>query len=327
MRAVVDGDGLIYRAAAATEKRWYEVDRWGHDTAKFDGKTGLKDAEAYCEEVGAEYDAIKSCRDAEPESHARHLLNVMMKNIKNSLDENGHHISDVIIGNSNGGGNFRFEVNPAYKANRPPRPINFQAVREQIMLRWGAWECDVNIETDDAVAMECDGNQALVVSQDKDFLQVVAPMFDWVNGKLTSAPSQEEADFNLAVQLLIGDSTDNIQANLRKLNRAEVDAVLQLLENKRSMASIARDMNISPSSIKTIKSKKNLDPLGYGDFGKVAATKYLNEHGGDPIKAAIEKYEHIHGDKGMAELTKVGTQVYLLRDMNDSFTRFLEVLA
>jgi DNA polymerase-1 len=106
--------------------------------------------------------------------------------------------------------NFRYEVDPTYKANRKGarKPLCYAVVREMANEHYN---CVVkpNLEADDVLGimatMPGGTYQRIIVSQDKDMKTI--PTTVW-NGKELLHVTEEEADYNHMYQTLIGDMTD-----------------------------------------------------------------------------------------------------------------------
>ena len=114
-----------------------------------------------------------------------------------------------------GKGNFRYEVakTAPYKGNRKDvvKPTNLPAAREHLINKWGA-VVSQGEEADDLIAMSAvkgDPDSTVIVSQDKDFLQVPCWMFNFVKNewKLTGV---DEGNKFFYTQILTGDRADHI---------------------------------------------------------------------------------------------------------------------
>lgn len=117
--------------------------------------------------------------------------------------------ADVVIALS-GSDNWRKGLEPQYKANRKNvrKPVVFNPLRDFIRNRWEVLEED-GLEADDLLGLNA-GRVDILCSSDKDLLTVPGRHFnpnkpeDGIR-KVT----EREADYNLLVQALTGDSTDN----------------------------------------------------------------------------------------------------------------------
>ena len=133
----------------------------------------------------------------------------------------------VIVAMDSRGKSFRKDLYPEYKANRPPAPpdLHQQMVRvREIAEAWGMSPIEApGFEADDVIATlvaqaRSKGRRVVIVSADKDLLQLVGPdvvMYDTMRDKVFGA---EETREKLGVEpsqvrdllALMGDSSDNV---------------------------------------------------------------------------------------------------------------------
>lgn len=319
MYAAIDGDGFIYAAASAVQSRWYEVN--GH---KFDGQTGLLEARAFCDDqrpmIPHQY--IENKTEAEPAAHAIHSLNCMIKRLKADLADEGVTEMEIFIGHSDSYKNFRFNHNPQYKANRPPKPIRFKEVRDAMVKRHGATISAPDLETDDEVAIAALENNGIIVSVDKDFNQIPAPRWDWKKREWANVlETPQWHDYELCKQLLTGDATDNIKTGLYKFGPHDVAVVHDMRLRKFSLAKIAKELGCGTTAVKQMLKLEVTD--SYGNIGPAFADKLLSKFD-NPHHAVLHQYHKcfsIHADEN---LKRVGNQIYLLRDLDDSFDNYFE---
>lgn len=118
-----------------------------------------------------------------------------------------------------GGSNFRKEIDPLYKANRPTEPIKWRReCHEHLIEKWGAIETD-GYEADDAVGCEqrYDGS-TIICGIDKDLLMIAGKHYQWpivraghvVREEMFHDVSPEDGMRKFFIQALTGDTTDNI---------------------------------------------------------------------------------------------------------------------
>lgn len=117
-----------------------------------------------------------------------------------------------------GDNNFRYKINPAYKANRKDlvRPVHLQSCREYLVVNWGANVTD-GYEADDALAMT-QTEETVICSIDKDMLQVPGKHYSWpiirkgvvIRDHIFTEVSELEGLKFFYKQMLIGDSSDNV---------------------------------------------------------------------------------------------------------------------
>lgn len=110
-----------------------------------------------------------------------------------------------------GSENFRYQIYPEYKANRRdlPRPQHLQAVREFLVLKWGADVTD-GYEADDAIGVVCSETSGSVcASIDKDLLQLPGEHYNFVTRQFQTVDVLDGWR-NFYQQLILGDKADNI---------------------------------------------------------------------------------------------------------------------
>lgn len=133
-------------------------------------------------------------------------LEGMLKRIFERFDTDDHVLT------FSGPNNFRYEVDPAYKANRKGarKPMCYAAVRELCDEHYNTLVMD-GLEADDVMgilATKPGAAQRIIVSQDKDMKTIPATIW---TGQDLLVVSEAEADYNHLYQTLIGDSTDSVK--------------------------------------------------------------------------------------------------------------------
>lgn len=123
-----------------------------------------------------------------------------------------------------GSNNFRYKVNPEYKANRKdvPKPKWLEACRTHLVTEWKASVTDGN-EADDelGIAFNKSPDNSIIVSLDKDLLQIPGRHYSWeISGSNRGTQwtrsaelrtiGEREGLFNFYWQLVMGDKSDNI---------------------------------------------------------------------------------------------------------------------
>lgn len=107
---------------------------------------------------------------------------------------------------------FRHQVSPSYKAKRTGgKPRYFKEVRQYLIDEWGAEQVE-GLEADDLCGIYQE-DDTIVVSEDKDTLQLHGNHYRISRTKQNYFlyVTQEEAWRNFFVQLLCGDTSDNIE--------------------------------------------------------------------------------------------------------------------
>lgn len=109
-----------------------------------------------------------------------------------------------------GGENWRKALEPQYKANRKKvrKPVVLNPLRDFIRSRWDVLEED-GLEADDLLGLNAN-RVDILCSSDKDLMTVPGRHFNPNKPEEgIRKVSEREADYNLLVQALTGDSTDN----------------------------------------------------------------------------------------------------------------------
>ena len=199
---VIDGDSILYRCGFAAQHKIYECD--GLD---FSSKKELNNYEKLPRSIPFEY---TSRIDVEPVENA---LSNVKHTILSILSDTEAADYKVYISSNTPTFRDKLATIKPYKGNRidNAKPIHYDACKQYIMDVWGAKEC-FGIEADDAVAIDGTVNEGIIVSNDKDLLQVPGLHFNWTK------PENGVFEINAAealhykyIQILAGDATDNIQ--------------------------------------------------------------------------------------------------------------------
>ena len=108
-----------------------------------------------------------------------------------------------------GKGNFRYTLDPTYKANRDPskRPYQLANLREYLVDFWSA-EISEGCEADDLMGL-AHGENTVICSNDKDLKTIVGYNYNFVTDTLEYIDEQQ-ALTNFYIQMLIGDKADNV---------------------------------------------------------------------------------------------------------------------
>ena len=113
-----------------------------------------------------------------------------------------------------GPNNFRYTINPEYKANRKDveKPKHLGICRDFIMKFYNGVMCD-GFEADDAMGIaQCKQETkepTVICSIDKDMLMIPGYHYNFVKNEFSQV-SELEGIKQLYRQMIIGDSTDNI---------------------------------------------------------------------------------------------------------------------
>jgi DNA polymerase-1 len=140
--------------------------------------------------------------EAEPEEIALLRTEGMMKEILEG--------STSFVCYLTGPNNFRYKINPEYKANRKdkPKPIHLPICREYLIDQYNAVVTD-GYEADDALGM-AQTNDSVIFSIDKDLLMIPGCHFNFVT-KTYKEVDELEGLKAFYRSMLIGDTSDNIR--------------------------------------------------------------------------------------------------------------------
>lgn len=217
MRLLIDGDGPLYKACFGAQHIWYNV------LLKGEEEYGTVARFRYKKEAVRWINGEDDVYIIEPETELEDV-DAAIHNVKSIL---GTMLSltrtrdyTIYIG---GQGNYRYTIDPEYKANRKPRPHHYDAVKRFLIEEEGAVVVD-GMEVDDACSIEQYKDYRLVLegahpmgkpytmiaSIDKDLDMVPGWHYNW-NKQLKYFITEEEGIKNFYLQLLTGDKqTDNI---------------------------------------------------------------------------------------------------------------------
>jgi DNA polymerase I len=111
-----------------------------------------------------------------------------------------------------GSNNFRYKIFPAYKKNRPAKHPIIDVLNKYLVDNFGAIESH-NAESDDYAFSYSQlpeyKNRTIICSVDKDLLQIPGIHYDYQKNKFHHI-SEEDARYNLAIQMIMGDAADGI---------------------------------------------------------------------------------------------------------------------
>jgi len=197
---LIDADTHAYRAAAATDGRYYLIDGF---TEEYKYK---KNCVIACHTMGLDPKTDISIHyRPEPDTHALKILDESLKEF------DGRTAEYFVTGKTN----FRYRVAPDYKGNRTGRRPENLSVCKQYLLNKGA-KLDEDLEADDLVIIRAKQLDKLnipwvIVGCDKDLKQIDGHFYDPFKKKSTMV-SRGAAKRNLWKQIATGDSTDNIRS-------------------------------------------------------------------------------------------------------------------
>jgi 5'-3' exonuclease len=139
-----------------------------------------------------------------------------------------------------GSHNFRYDINPEYKANRKDKidPKYRQDAKAYLIEVYGAILCD-GIEADDALGI-AQGEDTVICSIDKDLLQVPGNHYNWRKDIFTVV-SELDGLRSFYRQLLTGDRTDNI-FGIRGIGDVKSARYIDHLETELEMFQVVQDL-------------------------------------------------------------------------------------
>lgn len=205
-----DGDLLVYRAGFAAEKMHYYIEVEGEDQ-HFATK---RDAVAFCEEHELDLSRIEGQRIVEPLKNALYNVKSLVSTALGSLGVPPEDMRMYLSGPDN----YRNGVATLkpYKGNRDPdhKPVHGPKIKEYMERRFDA-TYSVNEEADDVVGyshyamFKEDPYSSVIISVDKDLDMIPGLHYNFVKDE-SYFMTEEAADRFFHIQLLTGDSTDNI---------------------------------------------------------------------------------------------------------------------
>jgi hypothetical protein len=210
--------------------------------AEFSKFSYKKEAEDYAERTTRNTNAtyhIWSRKDIRPVQEALQITKACLDDAIAAIEDK-YGQSEVHIFLS-GKKNFRdsLAVTKPYKGNRSdtPKPVHYEAIGDYLRAVRGAVETSGH-EADDEIgirAVEAKERQQeyIVVSNDKDLDQIAGKHYDWIKKEFyTVSPKEAKTQFYL--QVLQGDSTDNIPG-LPGIGPSKAAAALEGLKSPAEM--------------------------------------------------------------------------------------------
>tara|TARA_R110002020_G_scaffold262081_1_gene476399 strand:+ start:712 stop:1551 length:840 start_codon:yes stop_codon:yes gene_type:complete len=211
MKALIDGDIILYRCGFAAQSKVYNLSlpSYAGEIPKFKYK---KDMLAWKKENGQDNVEFSVVVDTviEPVENALNNVKTVLKDIEGYLSNRFDDVEmEVYLSSSL---NYRDDVATirVYKGNRDPshKPHWYNEIKEYLKTVWKATE-EEHLEADDILA-KLQSNNSCIVTTDKDLDQVSGWHYNWVKDILYEI-STSQAIHSKYVQILTGDSTDNIE--------------------------------------------------------------------------------------------------------------------
>ena len=137
--------------------------------------------------------------------------------------------SEFVLATS-GRRNFRKTLYPTYKANRGQKPELYQALHDHIKTVFSnKWYTHDQLEADDLLGIMATNGRVtnpIICSIDKDMLSVPGWHYNWDKDSWPTFVSEEEANYNWLMQLLMGDSTDCIEG-MKGIGKAKAKKLIE----------------------------------------------------------------------------------------------------
>jgi 5'-3' exonuclease len=236
MKVLVDSDSLLYQAGFASQRKEYIVKHDGELIGQFD-KKGL---DSYlvrcCQSVypcGDEFKFdIEIVEVTEPLALAIARLMVMVKDIEDATK--GDEYVYVLTG-----GNFRYEIDPQYKANRKAdKPLLYGFLKGWLLT---SKPCVLTTayEADDYLSIHSEGD-VLLVHQDKDIDTVAGKHYNY-RKKVFYELTELEAKRNYYKQVLMGDTSDNV-IGLKGIGPVKAEKLLADCESEVEMFEVCETL-------------------------------------------------------------------------------------
>jgi len=216
MQALIDGDIILYRCGFAAQSKVYNlsIPLFQGEIPKFKYKRDMMD---WLKEHGREKSEYDVTVDTiiEPVENALNNVKTVLNEIKSFLSNKFGEVEVVIFLSPST--TFRNELATikVYKGNRDPlhKPHWYSEIKEYLKNVWDA-EVVENLEADDVLADFQENAPELestcIVSTDKDLDQISGLHYNWVKDQLYEV-SVEQGIHSKYIQILTGDSTDNIE--------------------------------------------------------------------------------------------------------------------
>lgn len=179
MKALIDGDIIVYSCGFASDKREKQPDG-------------------------------TYIVSPEPVGHCLHTVKKLIKSILETTKADSYEIFLT------GEGNYRETIATIkpYKGNRDPalKPYWYKEMKDYLKTAWHATTVEGR-EADDAMGCaqwSAEKETTIICSLDKDMQMIPGLHYNWRKGFVTCV-EHEDAIRNFYYQLLVGDPTDNIQ--------------------------------------------------------------------------------------------------------------------
>lgn len=135
-----------------------------------------------------------------------------------------------------GKNNFRYSINPEYKANRKDKvkPKWLDKCKEYLISEYKSITTD-GYEADDALGFN-QTEETVIYTIDKDLMMIPGHHYNFVKKEYREV-SEQEAIKTFYKQMLIGDSSDNI-FGVEKIGKVKAEKIISPLETEEEMFNV-----------------------------------------------------------------------------------------
>ena len=144
--------------------------------------------------------------------------------------------------------NFRYQIDPTYKANRKDvaRPVWYKEIKDHLFEKWNA-ELSLGMEADDSLGITQTFHQevsndvpTVICSIDKDLLQIPGNHYNFVK-KEWAEVGYIDGTRQLYLQLLIGDTSDNVKG-VNRIGPVKAGKLLDHIDSEYEMFDVVREL-------------------------------------------------------------------------------------
>lgn len=225
MKALIDGDIVLYRACLSVEIRMYTLyNELGEPVACSPRK---KDIQEYIDNHPNGVLTFETYIEEDAYTDAVFNYHSMLKRILRQTSAKEHAVYFT------GGGNFRKDIYTEYKANRKAKPILYKSLLKYV-LKLPHHFLEEGQEADDRLGIE-QNNNSIICTIDKDLLMVKGHHYNFVKDEFTKVTEKEGTKF-FYKQILTGDRVDNIPG-LKGVGDKRADKILEGLTDEHELYS------------------------------------------------------------------------------------------